>query len=175
VAETPRERLFFALWPDPALRSRLATLGGAVLAGEGRRVPPQRLHLTLAFVGDVAPAVRACLLETAAGIAAAPFTLTLDCLGGWRRSQVLWVGTDQKPAGLAHLVAEVRRVCVGCDVALESRPFAAHVTLARKVRRPPAGQPLPGLVWSVREFALVRSVVGRGGPSYTTLAAWPLQ
>ncbi len=174
MTEAPRERLFFALWPHPDLRSRLAALGAGTLAGGGRLVPPLRLHLTLAFVGDVDPAVRTCLTEAAAGITAPPFTMTLDRLGWWRRSQVLWVGTDHGPAGLARLVAEVQRVVVGCGVAPETRPFAAHVTLARKVRRPPCGELPSGLVWPVGEFALVRSVAGREGPCYTTLATWPL-
>ncbi|MDZ7752479.1 MAG: RNA 2',3'-cyclic phosphodiesterase [Gammaproteobacteria bacterium] len=174
MAEARRERLFFALWPDPDLRSRLATAGAAALAGSGRLVPPERIHLTLAFVGDVDKPVRQCLLEEAGRIAAPAFTLVLDRLGWWRRSQVLWVGTDHGPAGLAQLVAEVHRVCGRCDVALEARAFATHVTLARKVRRAETGEPPPGLVWSVGEFALVRSVTGRDGLSYTTVATWPL-
>lgn len=174
MAEARRERLFFALWPDPDLRSRLATTGATALEGGGHLVPPERLHLTLAFVGDVDTSVRRCLLEGAGRIAAPPFTLILDRLGWWCRSQVLWAGTDQVPAGLARLVAEVRRVCGRCDVTLEDRAFAAHVTLARKVRRAATGKSPPGLVWSVGEFALVRSVTGRDGPSYTTVATWSL-
>jgi RNA 2',3'-cyclic 3'-phosphodiesterase len=54
--------------------------------------------------------------------------------------------------------------------ALDERPFAPHLTLARKTgaRLPPAR--IEPIAWDVREFALVRSRAGR----YQSVASWRL-
>jgi 2'-5' RNA ligase len=44
---------------------------------------------------------------------------------------------------------------------LEDRPFAAHVTLLRKAKRPAAFPALPPVQWPVGEFSLVESAHGR--------------
>ena len=50
-------RLFFALWPDPALQAAIAETGERIARTrkiEGRTIAPERLHLTLLFLGEVA-------------------------------------------------------------------------------------------------------------------------
>jgi 2'-5' RNA ligase len=55
-------RMFFALWPDAAARAALAGLAAEVVRGGGGRAPAAaNLHLTLAFVGAVAPERREAL------------------------------------------------------------------------------------------------------------------
>jgi 2'-5' RNA ligase len=56
----------------------------------------------------------------------------------------------------------------------ESRPFRAHLTLARKVHAPVAAVPFQPLLWPVADFALVESITDRSGSVYTPLATWPL-
>ena len=51
--EAPRQRLFFALWPDDAVRARLDQAGEELLGKRVKRVPAANLHLTLAFAGAV--------------------------------------------------------------------------------------------------------------------------
>jgi hypothetical protein len=61
-ARIPGRRMFFALWPEPPLQAAMAAAGGAVARNRnlgGRDIPPERLHLTLLFLGDVAPRVTA--------------------------------------------------------------------------------------------------------------------
>ncbi|MFO7588071.1 MAG: 2'-5' RNA ligase family protein [Gemmatimonadota bacterium] len=88
-AEPARQRLFFALWPDSATRSAVARLvDRAAKRCGGRRVPPENLHLTLAFPGAVARAQRTCLEACADRVAGTPFHLVLDRIPGVARSPV---------------------------------------------------------------------------------------
>lgn len=174
MADPTTERLFFALWPDPAVSTALAAAGRAAPAGDGRVIPPERIHLTLAFLGNVDGPGRACLEAAAGRVTPPPFELVLRRTGWWRRSRVMWAGPEVVPPELTLLVGRLREVVGGCGLAVESRPFAAHVTLARNVRRGSRGVLEPPIRWPVDGFALVRSVTDRHGPHYTTVARWPL-
>ena len=66
VPETKNQRLFFALWPSLELSHELYSVAGRVLEGDGRRVPPENIHLTLAFLGSVKASFRQCAERAAA-------------------------------------------------------------------------------------------------------------
>lgn len=169
------QRLFFALWPDAAVRAALERHAQACAAGQGRVVARQNLHLTLVFIGNVAASGRACLEQAAAAVRCPPFELVLDRYGHFPRPQVYWLGTGQPSPMLLRLVSRLREAQSDCGLAPEPRPFRAHVTLARKVRRPPpAVDPRP-LHWPVDRFVLVRSRTLPEGPVYTCERTWMLQ
>ena len=90
-------RLFFALWPDDATRSRLSFVTRrAVQACGGRPIAKSNLHLTVAFLGDLTEAG----LEVARGvppIEVGAFDLTLDALGVWPESRILWLAPLAPP------------------------------------------------------------------------------
>ena len=66
-------RLFFALWPDEPARGRLAPLAAEVAAqASGKPVPIAKLHLTLAFLGEVDAARIDRAVEAARGVHFAP-------------------------------------------------------------------------------------------------------
>ena len=169
-----RQRLFFALWPDAALQARCGGLAAEVLGGAGRRIPAEKLHLTLSFLGSVDAPARACLEGGAETVRAAPFTLTLDRLGHFPRPQVLWLGTEAPPPELLHLVEQLRQVQRGCALEPERRRFQAHLTLARKVRRRPRLGEVERVTWPVTDFALVASQTLPSGARYEVVARWPL-
>ncbi len=168
-------RLFFALWPDGAVREALAGL----LEGEppctGRRVPDGNLHMTLAFVGHVTAEQHACMEAAAAAGEAAPFTVTLDRLGYWPRPRIVWAGARVTPPALIDLVARLNRGLSGCGHQPEQRPYQAHVTLARKGRAPPRCGTIPPITWPVNSFCLIESASAEHGSIYRVLAAWPLR
>lgn len=171
-----RRRLFFALWPEEPVRERLHGLRqDAVGTAVGRPVPRENLHLTLCFLGGVDAETRACVEQAAAAVAVPPFTLTFDRLGYWARPGVLWLGADETPARLSELVAQLRRVQAGCGSKPEGRPFRAHLTLARKVRRRPRLPEVAPLLWPVEAFTLVASETLPGGARYEVVARWPLR
>ncbi len=174
-----RQRLFLALWPDAALREAIVAVTRDYLPiHAGRRVAPAKLHLTLAFLGSVDAGQQACVEAAAAAVAdskPASFVLQLDRIGFWRRPQVLWLGASQTPPALSELVARLNAALPACGYQPESRPYAAHMTLMRKLRRgPPASRLSVPVDWPVHDFALVASRTLPEGASYTVLTRWPL-
>jgi RNA 2',3'-cyclic 3'-phosphodiesterase len=167
-------RLFFALWPDDAVRSRLEVLT-ADLSVAGRAIAGRNLHLTLAFLGSVNEVTQRCVEQAARTLPAHSFDLVLDEVGWFRRPRVLWVGASRTPEALAELVARLNESLAGCGFAPETRPFRAHVTLARKVGRgPPKPEPISPIAWPVSALVLVESMVASTGAEYHPLARWPM-
>jgi 2'-5' RNA ligase len=165
-------RLFLALWPDGAVRSRLESIPAGI-AASGRRIPARNLHLTLAFLGSLDPAAQRCVEEAAQTVRARPCTLLLDEVGWFRRPRVLWVGASQVPAQLEDLVEQLSERLTPCGYAPDSRPFRAHVTLARKVDRGPLRrEAIAPIEWHVDGFALVESVMLPAGADYRPLRIW---
>ncbi|HEY5291891.1 MAG TPA: 2'-5' RNA ligase family protein, partial [Burkholderiales bacterium] len=59
-------RLFFALWPSSDLQAKLAAWAKQV-AGRGRAMRRENIHLTLAFLGGTEAALVPDLIALAAG------------------------------------------------------------------------------------------------------------
>ena len=171
----PRQRLFFALWPDDAVRTALDQAGESLLGKRVKRVPAANLHLTLAFAGSVTVSVRHCLESAAGAIQVAPFELTLDHYGHWRRPRIAWMGPVHTPPGLWSLVGSLRTVFEACGLQVETRPYQPHVTLARKIGRLTNDAPLTPVPWSIRSFSLVESVTDPRGVRYQRLVSWTLE
>ncbi len=192
-----RQRLFFALWPDGDTQSALARLAKACLpCGSGRLIAAQNLHLTLAFLGPVDAGTRECAERAAASLRASAFELEFRRLGYWPRPRLLWSAPERTPEGLTMLESMLRNALAACGHEPESRPFRAHITLARKLRDP-VGETIhasarasssiaPGIAlprpsldspirWSVSDFHLVASDTLANGARYRPLASWPLE
>ena len=171
-----KRRLFFALWPEEPVRERLDNLRReAVGDGPGRPVARDKLHLTLCFLGGVDAGTAVCLEQAAGRVAVPPFTLTFDSLGHWARPQVLWLGAGETPEELSELVRQLRRAQADCGLKPEGRPFQAHLTLARKVRRRPSLPEVAPVHWPVSDFALVASETLPEGARYEVVGRWPLR
>jgi RNA 2',3'-cyclic 3'-phosphodiesterase len=171
------ERLFFALWPGEAEREAMARLQRELPSPGGRPTHRSDLHITLAFLGDIGPERRACCEAAADAIRCPAFTLSLTSLSYWPRPRILWCGAELPPPPLLTLVRTLGEGLRPCGFAEERRPYAAHVTLARKVtasrgdatRR--ASPPDWQLDWPVSGFVLAASTVGPP-PRYRVLRAW---
>ncbi|MBI3771485.1 MAG: RNA 2',3'-cyclic phosphodiesterase [Gammaproteobacteria bacterium] len=169
------QRLFFALWPEAALQEIWANWAQQALpAGIGRLIPAANLHITLFFLGDVAEDQQYCVENAADGVHAPRFNLCLERLGYWRRPQVAWLSPQTTPFALQQLVSQLQQGLERCGFKPDPRPYQAHLTLARKVRRgPPAVRPEP-VAWPVDRFVLVRSELNQTGSNYEVIRAWPL-
>jgi 2'-5' RNA ligase len=183
--ETKREetsrRLFFALWPDPGMQAALAeATRGIDLPGAGRRVPPESLHLTLAFLGAVPESRIAALTPIAAQVAKAfplhgePIAVTLDHVEHWRRSQLLCATASSTPPLASRLGEALKRALIGQSFTPDLKPFQAHATFARKVRRVTHDLEMPPVRWSFRDFRLIESRTGPSGSIYSTREIWVL-
>lgn len=166
-------RLFFALWPDAATRTAIhRAMHEAVRHAGGRPVPAENYHLTLAFLGTQPESRLSAIREAAAGLAPPRGELELSRLGRYARARVLWLGPERTPPGLRRDVRALWATLEPLGIARERRPFAAHLTLARKTARLPEAQIRP-VVWRYSGFALVESVTDPRGARYTVIAKWP--
>ena len=176
---TDKARVFLALWPDARVRAGLhqAAVDGARRFG-GRAMQAQTLHLTLAFIGDVALEQVPVLQAAGAGVRNGAFSLALDRLGFWGHNRILWAGSRRDEPGLTALAHDLaaRLQAVGYSSGIRTgQAFAPHVTLVRKVTEArPRLWDLPVLEWACDSFVLVRSRLSSSGASYEILEEWSL-
>lgn len=171
----PSVRLFLALWPPAKVRAALQDLQSRWQWPDGAaRVPPERLHVTLHFLGQV-PVSRVREFRDAFDVPVEPHVIELS-----RSRHAKWPGglavleLDPPPALLRlheGLATALRRL--GWPV--EARAFRPHVTFSRKAAgaRPPA-EPMGDVpAWRVNEgHVLARSVPSQG---YEVLHAYGLR
>jgi len=166
-------RLFFALWPDDGLRAALAGQVRALVPdGVGRPQQPAQLHLTLEFLGPVPESRLGAVCDAADSVRAASCEVILDRVAYWRRSSVLCLLASETPPALVALVEDLRSALRARDLEADPRPYRAHLTLARKVRRPVRLAPPVPVRWPVTGFALVESRTDPAGSIYTVLQSW---
>ncbi len=167
-------RLFFALWPDDAVRAELARWSRELhaLCG-GRTTLPENLHVTLAFLGGVEDA-RVADVERAAGeVAPRAASLVLDQPGYWKHNRIAWAGASVVSAEIEGLVSGLRGALARSRIHFDAKPFVSHVTLLRDAREPKAMPALTPIEWRLDGFALVRSVSPQQGSRYEILRSWP--
>ena len=165
-------RLFFALWPPRESARALAEWAVAVQRATGGRATAEpTIHLTLAFLGDADPAKASA---AARRVRAKAFELPIDTSQYWRHNKIVWVGPQAMPPELADLVAQLHGALRADGFVLESRPFAAHITLVRKANTPQSLPPLPTVQWPASEFSLVRSLPSNTGARYESIDRYAL-
>jgi 2'-5' RNA ligase len=170
-------RMFYALWPDGGAGAALATMArDAAAQTQGRAVAAENLHMTLAFLGDVAAARVAGLHAVGAAAASAvpPFALALDRIGTFRGAGIAWAGASEPPAELLQLVRRLGDALAADGFAIEKRAFHPHVTLARRCRRPASVSLAAPIGWTVARLTLNASDLSPAGPRYRELAGWTL-
>lgn len=166
-------RLFFALWPDEAVRAEIQLrTQDAVQAAGGRPVPARNFHITLLFMGNVPQADLDSAQIAATAIANPGFDLRLDLLECPPRGPVLWLGVTRPPQALITLVQALRASITAVRTEYVYRP---HVTLVRNPIQGPRPLQVEPVSWPAREFVLARSQAHPDGAEYTVLARWPLQ
>ncbi|HKU87519.1 MAG TPA: RNA 2',3'-cyclic phosphodiesterase [Casimicrobiaceae bacterium] len=166
--------MFFALVPPPPLAQSLGALARDVARfARGRPVPAENIHLTLAFV-DAWPLARLQeLLDIGASLRGEAIELSLDTLGGFRRAGVAWIGAVATPP-LGALATLLAKALAEAGVALDDRPLAPHVTLARKCRGPYPDERVAPFAWNADSVTLLESQTRAEGARYRSIARWPL-
>jgi RNA 2',3'-cyclic 3'-phosphodiesterase len=166
-------RLFVALSLPGDVRAALAVPGDDVW----RPVPPESLHLTLAFLGarpaaDVAAITR--VLEAEAATPAPRLALAGALLLPPRRPRVLSVALDDLDRTLVPLQARLSDGLAEAGVYTpEKRPYRPHVTVARirpRARATPAAEGPERVEFAACELKLYRSLLHPKGARYAPVA-----
>jgi 2'-5' RNA ligase len=170
------DRLFYALWPTPALRDALAAWARDHAPERSRPVHPDNLHLTLAYLGPLPEERLAAAHAVGAALRAAPVSFELARVEHWSRPRLLCAVPAAGPDPLDGLAMTLRGQLAARRLPVETRPFRSHVTLVRKVggRRPNEAL-TPPFKWTAERFALVASQGTREGVRYRELVDWPLR
>jgi 2'-5' RNA ligase len=183
----PSVRIFCAVELPSEVRARatdhIARLRDAV---QGVRVSWERadkLHITLKFLGEIAPNRLQALSDAASRAAQGtqPFILALEGAGAFPPRglpRILWLGINDSSGWLAQLQSGLEEECERIGFAREGRPFSPHLTIAR-IRAPQAARKMARLHqemgfeairFPVHELVVMRSESGPGGSSYTEIS-----
>jgi len=134
MADPSTSRFFVALRPDSPAAARLGRLAADLAARcRGRPLAARDLHLTLAFIGALPFWEGERLAALLAGLPERHPGFALDEIGRFGPA-LLWAGPQEDPRWLAPLVDAVRQRLQAGGVRFDTRPFKAHLTLARNAR-----------------------------------------
>jgi RNA 2',3'-cyclic 3'-phosphodiesterase len=188
--EAVTTRLFIAIELTEEVKGELGRIEERLKKACGdcpaKWVAPDKIHLTLNFLGDVAltkiDAIKAAIAQAAAEHR--PFQLSLSAPGAFPnldRPHVVWVGLEGDGEKLLALQKRLEQLLAGLGFPPEARPFSPHLTLARvRDEATPADRKKLGEAIlktrcetdcsiSVGSVSLIRSQLTPAGPVYTIL------
>ena len=182
-----KKRLFIAI--DISDESRAAAERYInKLANRFRHLPakwerPERLHLTLKFLGstdvEMIERIVGLLRHNAEGTK--PFELEISGTGAFpsaKNPRVLWLGVNEPSGRMRHLAELTDQDCAALGFEKENRAFKPHLTIAR-IRDPRGGADLGRehqadsfgpIRFTCDELVLYESQSGRSGSTYVKLA-----
>ena len=174
----PGHRLFFGIWPDAESAGRLTRLmerlreDGIMPSGP---VDADRLHVTRHHLGDfvdqITPSLVPAASEAAVTVEVEPFDVAFDRVGG-TRGQFLLRASDGSPALKAFRQA-LGVALIKAGVRTRGAPaFTPHMTLSYDFSDVPE-QSIDPIRWTVRQFALVESLLGQH--RHVKRGCWPLR
>ncbi len=176
-------RLFVGLDLPWELRQRLVGLFGSLPGA--RWLPPENLHLTLRFLGEVQPNQAEDIDLALGAMRGKRVQLSISGVGTVNRAGrevALWAGVERNPA-LEHLQAKIETVVQRAGLAPEKRRFLPHITLARldgvMEAKLAAYMQANNLVragpFEMDHFTLFSSQLGKEASVYTAEVDYPLQ
>jgi RNA 2',3'-cyclic 3'-phosphodiesterase len=158
--------LFFAAVPDFDTAAKIHRLAGVLQRAHrfrGDLILPERLHVSLLFLGRWSEWVARRACEAAAGLKMTPFEVSFDRTASFRSRSgnrplvLLGDETSDRLKSLGHLLgAAIAEKGMGRRVA---REFMPHVTLLYG-ERPVDEYPVEPIRWTVNEFVLIHSLKG---------------
>ena len=143
-----------------------------------RWVKPDRMHLTLRFLGETAVPQLTPIATELDHVTAnyAPFKLHLHqvgCFPNRRRPRVLWIGLAGEKRPLQAIKRDIDTFLQPMGWEQEKRPFQAHLTVgrvkdARQLQQLNLNVPVGKAAWEVTAVHLIQSQLRPQGPLYTT-------
>ena len=168
---TERRRLFFALEPGVAVRRRIHAIQASIGAS-GKAVETEKFHVTLAFLGMQPPSVIPRLLQMASLLTLRRCTVSLDRIGQFRRTGVLWLGSSQVPEELETFRLALVEGLEQAGVDRDRKPWELHVTLYRRLKKVPTTINVKPVNWPLEGFSLIESVRVNNDVEYRRHGHW---
>lgn len=175
-------RLFVAVDLPETIKNELSAICFGLPGAKW--VPPDQLHLTLRFIGEVDGGLFREIRSDLEHVAAVGFPMCLKGLGYFpprQEPRVLWVGMERSEQ-LLQLRKKVDRELASLGIPAEKRNFSPHITIAR-LRETPlvrltnflSGNALFTLPeFHVDSFYLYSSVLTPKGAIHQQEAVYPL-
>ncbi len=178
-------RLFVAIVLEPRVRLALETLQreiGRRISGV-RWIPPNQLHLTVKFLGEVGdgdvPGV--CEAVAQATSASSPFAMTVASTGCFPTRgdvRIVWAGVKEQSGELLRCVERIEAALEDQGFARERRPFSAHITIGRvkadrsggAMRARVEGATLHPMDQPVQHVVVMSSDLTPQGPRYAVIS-----
>lgn len=175
-------RCFIAINLPNTIQNYLAGLIESIRQDKVKWVEPKNLHLTLAFLGEVAEEAMPNLIKQMETIQLPSFALKLDRLGAFPNAdqpRVINISVQDKTNTLFQLYKMLEQTLTQGNWPLDAKPFSGHITLGRvKEGSQPINinlnVPIDNLEFTIKEFSLIRSQLTPQGPIYSVLQNYPL-
>ena len=184
-------RLFVAVEIDDSLKSlliglqqELARAGGGSL----RLMPPENLHLTLKFIGEISPDLvddaKMLVFDTAR--VGFPFELALTGAGAFPERgpiRVCWAGLESSSSVLRKMAGELDESFEMLGIKPEKRAFKPHITVARtsrdpidhdRIRKCLSSLSIEKRIQRIVEITLFQSHLSSDGSRYSVVERFPL-
>lgn len=166
-------RLFIAIPLSETNRDHIMSLAQYMKScSDGNYTRRENLHITLEFLGDVAPPQVSALIHAMDSLRLTPFDLLIGRkLGNFR--DLWWLSIEGAP--LLTLYNDLHLALKGQGISLEERSFRPHLTVVRELRQPCAidmellQKDYPALVQHVDQITLFQSERINGRLTYTAL------
>lgn len=170
----PTDRLLFLVYADPFAAAAAVEVGAGLREDYDLRGPsilPRHIHSTLWHVGDdfspPPPALIATLTTCASRVSMPAFRVSFDRVESFNGGALVLRG-EEGVIGLELLYENLSAaLCMK-----RMRSFVPHVTLLRDKRRLLSPMPVDPVEWTVSEFVLVHSLLGK--TTHRVLARFPL-
>ena len=168
-------RVFFALWPSPAIQQQLHAIAKQLQPEcKARVMRTETLHLTLQFIGNIKRADLPKLIAAARKVATPPLRLKLEKIAFWQYNHIAYATLKENAPMLDELVAALKAQLAAEGVVYADTQFSPHVTLMRNVEHTLQAQDFAEIEWQVDSFVLVESKITDQGAHYKILHRWPL-
>ena len=175
VKNTDTIRVFFALWPEPAIQRKLHAIAKEYQARcDARVMRTDTLHMTLQFIGNIKRSQLPKTTSAADKVSAVPpFRLELNTLSFWKHNRIGYATLTASEPALVRLATTLQHELANEGFVADSAKLSPHVTLLRNVEHILASENFMPVTWQVNSFVLVESVTFNQKTQYRILGEWP--
>ncbi|AOE50750.1 RNA 2',3'-cyclic phosphodiesterase [Kangiella sediminilitoris] len=167
-------RLFFAIDLPQHLKNKLELLQQTNPAFMGRAVNPHNFHITLQFLGSVAPDTVDEIIEAVSIPGIRPFSTSIERYAYYPKNEVGCVEVSQGNLKLKDLKNHISRCLAdaGLHFAKDRHSFRPHVTLFRECQALSEIEQALDLSFTVDHFCLMQSHQNHKGVYYEVIEEW---